>query len=56
MSTARVTHATPGATYAHVPNRVWEANSDIPEEEQGKGCKDIALQLVEDNPFIKVVY
>ncbi|MCB1884126.1 MAG: alkaline phosphatase [Geminicoccaceae bacterium] len=31
VSTARLTHATPGATYAHIANRDWESDSDIAE-------------------------
>ena len=44
VSTARITHATPAAVYAHSVNRDWEDNSAIPE-----GCAqpDIAAQLVE---------
>lgn len=45
ISTARITHATPAATYAHVPDRDWEAF--VPEEAAAQGCQDIALQLVE---------
>lgn len=50
VSTARLTHATPAATYAHAVSRGWEADSDIPESERQKGCKDIASQLI-DFPF-----
>src|SRR5690606_271633 len=32
VTTARVTHATPAATYAHVPNRGWENNAALPAE------------------------
>ena len=46
VSTARITHATPAAVYSHVPNRDWEADGSIPEEQRGKGCVDIAQQLV----------
>jgi alkaline phosphatase len=46
VTTARLTHATPAATYAHIPNRDWEADSDVPEEARAK-CPDIARQLVE---------
>ena len=45
VSTARITHATPAATYAHVANRDWEDNSQL-KDEKGKGCLDIADQLV----------
>ena len=46
ISTTRVTHATPGALYAHVQNRDWEADIDIPSEFREQGCDDIAKQLV----------
>ncbi|MEQ8783448.1 MAG: alkaline phosphatase [Roseibium album] len=45
ISTARITHATPAATYAHVPNRNWESNSQLPPE--AAECRDIARQLLE---------
>ncbi|XP_072174583.1 alkaline phosphatase-like [Diadema setosum] len=55
ISTARVTHATPGALYAHSPERNWETDVDIPAEEAEDGCIDIARQLVEENNFINVI-
>ena len=51
VSTARLTHATPGATYAHTPYRDWEADSDI--RIAGCGTKDIARQLVEVSPAVR---
>lgn len=45
VSTARITHATPAAVYAHVPDRDWENDATIPVPERGKGCIDIATQL-----------
>jgi alkaline phosphatase len=47
VSTAAVTHATPGATYAHVPERYWEDDGDLTAEAIANGCLDIARQLVE---------
>ncbi|WP_199257513.1 alkaline phosphatase [Paracoccus binzhouensis] len=47
ISTARITHATPAATYAKVAGRDWEADKDLPEEAVRNGCKDIAAQLVD---------
>jgi len=47
VSTARITHATPAATYAHVPNRNWEADVAMPSAAIEAGCRDIARQLVE---------
>ncbi|XP_071805867.1 alkaline phosphatase, tissue-nonspecific isozyme-like [Asterias amurensis] len=42
FSTARVTHATPAALYAHSPHRDWVCDSDIPQKETDIGCIDIA--------------
>ncbi len=47
VSTARITHATPAATYAKVAGRDWEADKDLPEEAVAGGCKDIAAQLID---------
>ncbi len=47
VTTARLTHATPAATYAHVPERNWEDDHDLSQEAIDNGCKDIARQLVE---------
>lgn len=44
VSTARITHATPAATYAKSADRDWEDNSDMPEGQTE--CMDIADQLV----------
>lgn len=44
VSTARLTHATPAATYAHSSNRDWESNAQLPEDTQ---VKDIAAQLID---------
>lgn len=46
VTTARITHATPAATYAQSPERNWEDISDMPEEAITAGCQDIADQLV----------
>lgn len=46
VSTARITHATPAATYAHTANRDWESDSDKP---PGATVADIAAQLVDFN-------
>jgi alkaline phosphatase len=43
ISTARITHATPAACYAHISNRDWEADSKLP---AGSSVNDIAYQLV----------
>jgi alkaline phosphatase len=47
VSTARLTHATPAATYAHASNRDWESDAELSTEARTNGCKDIARQLIE---------
>jgi len=47
VSTARITHATPAATYAHTPNRDWESDAELSAEAVAGGCKDIARQMIE---------
>lgn len=44
VTTARLTHATPAVNYAHIADRDWEADSNLP---AGAGVKDIARQLLE---------
>lgn len=46
VTTTRVQHASPGANYAHVANRDWYDDSDLPTEALNNGCTDIAHQLV----------
>ncbi len=50
VSTARITHATPAATYAHSANRDWESDAELPAAAAALGAKDIARQLLE-SPF-----
>lgn len=47
VSTARITHATPAATYASTPQRDWEADSDLSPATRAAGCVDIARQMIE---------
>lgn len=47
VTTTRVTHATPAATYAHTPSRDWESDSDLPADAVEQGCHDIARQFAE---------
>lgn len=47
VSTARLTHATPAATYAHSPDRNWESDADLPRQAQEAGCSDIASQFID---------
>lgn len=46
VTTTRFTHATPAATYAHSPDRDWEADSDIGDAGKKAGCTDIASQFL----------
>ncbi|WP_394537905.1 alkaline phosphatase [Lysobacter enzymogenes] len=47
VTTTRVTHATPGATFSHSADRNWENDMDLPEKAKADGCLDIARQMVE---------
>ena len=47
VTTATITHATPGATYSHIASRDWESDAAMPPEAVQAGCTDIARQLVE---------
>ncbi len=45
VTTARITHATPAAVYAHSAERYWESDLYLPESDWKTGCRDIAYQL-----------
>ncbi|MFZ5638338.1 MAG: alkaline phosphatase [Pseudomonadota bacterium] len=47
VTTTRVTHATPAATFTHSANRNWENDEELPTQAARAGCADIARQLVE---------
>ncbi len=47
VSTARVTHATPAACYAHTPERDWESDKELSAAAKAAGFPDIARQLIE---------
>ncbi|WP_440904934.1 alkaline phosphatase [Catenovulum sp. SX2] len=48
ISTARITHATPAATYAKSADRNWEdiSDMDVANNPERSACEDIASQLV----------
>ncbi|MFC5576568.1 alkaline phosphatase [Lysobacter niabensis] len=51
VTTTRVTHATPGATFSHSAHRNWESDAAMARAgERANGCTDIARQLIE-SPF-----
>ena len=47
VTTTTITHATPGACYAHVPDRDWESDARLSAAARADGFPDIARQLVE---------
>ncbi|KAL8583356.1 hypothetical protein ACOMHN_035338 [Nucella lapillus] len=53
VTTARITHATPGAGYAHTPERSWETDRDVPSD--CSHVKDIAFQLLKNSSHIQVI-
>ncbi|KAM9385795.1 intestinal-type alkaline phosphatase-like [Pholidichthys leucotaenia] len=54
VTTTRVQHASPAASYAHSADRSWYADSDLPAEAVQYGCRDIAYQLI-SNTDINVI-
>jgi len=53
VTTTRITHATPAATYSSSVERNWESDSDMPAEAIALGCEDIASQLIHFTPRLK---
>ncbi|KAH8311696.1 hypothetical protein KR044_007585, partial [Drosophila immigrans] len=49
VTTTRITHATPAATFARIYHRDWECDTEVPTESVGIHA-DIARQLVENAP------
>ncbi len=47
VTTTRVTHATPAATFAHGADRAWEFDARLPAPVRAAGCVDFARQLVQ---------
>lgn len=54
VTSTRLTHATPAATFAHSAHRNWESDVDVIDEARGK-CRDIAYQLIHNNSDIQVL-
>ena len=45
-----MTHATPGAGFAHTPERDWESDAHMRDVDANcNSIKDIAAQLIDDN-------
>lgn len=54
VTTTRVTHASPAGAYANVASREWENDGYITSAGfDAIKCRDIAHQLVHENPGIK---
>jgi len=47
VTTTRITHATPAATYGHLPERNWEVDAEMSDKDRAAGCVDFAQQLVD---------
>jgi alkaline phosphatase len=47
ITTTRLTHATPAATFAHSADRNWENDTELTPGARRDGCIDIARQLIE---------
>ncbi len=47
VSTSRVTHPMPAATYAHVTDANWEVDANMSVLASAQGCHDTAYQLVD---------
>ncbi len=47
VTTTRLTHATPAATFARSPDRNWEDDYTLAPAAAAAGCRDIAMQFVE---------
>ncbi|XP_029699585.1 alkaline phosphatase, tissue-nonspecific isozyme [Takifugu rubripes] len=54
VTTTRVQHATPAASYAHSASRKWYSDADVPESAKKDGCTDISSQLL-NNTDIDVI-
>ncbi|ROT74214.1 salivary alkaline phosphatase [Penaeus vannamei] len=51
VTTTQVTHGTPAGLYAKSPNRKWQCDTAVKKAgPSAVACKDIARQLVEDEP------
>ena len=46
VATSTLTDASPAAFFAHVSDRNWQSDADMPEAARAAGCRDIAAQLV----------
>nr|XP_033815133.1 intestinal-type alkaline phosphatase-like [Geotrypetes seraphini] len=46
VTTTRVQHASPSGNYAHIADRDWYSDANMPKKALDEGCRDIASQLI----------
>ncbi|XP_029473199.1 intestinal-type alkaline phosphatase-like [Rhinatrema bivittatum] len=55
VTTTRVQHASPAGNYAHIADRDWYSDANMPSQALAEGCQDIASQLIR-NVDIDVIF
>ncbi|TRY92227.1 hypothetical protein DNTS_023801 [Danionella cerebrum] len=55
VTTTRVQHATPAASYAHSASRKWYSDADLPPSATEAGCLDIAAQLLRNTDIDVII-
>ncbi|XP_070826759.1 alkaline phosphatase, tissue-nonspecific isozyme [Chaetodon trifascialis] len=55
VTTTRVQHATPAATYAHTASRKWYSDADMPSSAKNNGCTDISSQLLQNTDIDVII-
>ncbi|XDV33141.1 hypothetical protein PO909_003695 [Leuciscus waleckii] len=55
VTTTRVQHATPAASYAHSASRTWYSDSDLPSSAVTGGCVDIASQMLRNTDIDVII-
>ncbi|KAG7478921.1 alkaline phosphatase-like [Solea senegalensis] len=55
VTTTRVQHATPAASYAHSVSRKWYSDADMPDAAKRDGCTDISSQLLKNTDIDVII-
>ncbi|XP_058490383.1 alkaline phosphatase, tissue-nonspecific isozyme [Solea solea] len=55
VTTTRVQHATPAASYAHSASRKWYSDADMPDAAKRDGCTDISSQLLKNTDIDVII-
>uniref|UniRef100_UPI0037E90573 alkaline phosphatase, tissue-nonspecific isozyme n=1 Tax=Semicossyphus pulcher TaxID=241346 RepID=UPI0037E90573 len=55
VTTTRVQHATPAASYAHSASRKWYSDADVPAGAKKDGCTDISSQLLKNTDIDVII-